>query len=131
MALVTCKVCGRLFDSSKGRVCPQCLQELDDLYPKVREFIRDSRGTEFSVDSLAEGMGVDVLKIQLLVDLRYLDRDVPSISSEGDDEQRKKEQLLQQLQESIKNSRPKSDQDEASRRTRMYAQERYGSEKNR
>ena len=124
MSLITCKLCGRLYDAARGKICSQCLDELNDLYPKVREFIRDRSKSDFSVDSLAEDMGVDILRIQSLVDLGYLDRDVPGISG-ADEEKRKKEELLQQLKETLNTSAPREKQSDE-KGFRMYGQERYG-----
>ncbi len=127
MSLITCKLCGRLYDAARGKICSQCLDELNDLYPKVREFIRDRSKSDFSVDSLAEDMGVDILRIQSLVDLGYLDRDVPGISG-ADEEKRKKEELLQQLKETLNTSAPREKQSDE-KGFRMYGQERYGTGK--
>jgi len=127
VSLITCKLCGRLYDATRGKICSQCLDELDELYPRVREFIRDHSKTNFSVDSLAEDMDVDILRMQSLVDLGYLDRDVPGISG-ADEEKRKKEELLQQLKGTLNTSARRERQtDEKS--ARMYGQERYGTGK--
>lgn len=131
MSLITCKLCGRLFDSTRKKICTQCLEELDDFYPKVREYIRDHRDAHFSVDTLADDMGVDILRVQTLVELGYLDRDVPGLSSDIDDEKKKKEALLQQLKGSLNPSAPKKDHQDDAKSSKMYGQERYGTGKKR
>ncbi len=131
MSLITCKLCGRLFDSTRGKICTQCLEELDDFYPKVREYIRDHRDARFSVDTLADDMGVDILRVQTLVELGYLDRDVPGLSSDIDDEKKKKEALRQQLKVSLNPTPPKRDQQDDAKSSKMYGQERYGTGKKR
>ncbi len=130
MSLKPCKICGRLYDSVRGKFCAQCLQEIDEFYPKVREFIRDHRNTRFSVDSLSEEMGVDIIRIQALVDLGYLDRDVPGISSGIDEERKKREELAQRIQGSLNSSPlPSGEHQEETKRHRTYGQEIYGTRK--
>ncbi|MDI9370586.1 MAG: hypothetical protein GX181_05220 [Synergistaceae bacterium] len=127
MSLKPCKICGRLYDSARGKYCPQCLQDIDDFYPKVREYIRDSRDVSFSVDSISEEMGVDILRVQALVDLGYLDRDVPGISGQIDEEKRKREELARKLQGALDSSPTgKRDKPEDAKKHRTYGQERYG-----
>ena len=130
MSLITCKLCGRLFDATRGKICTQCLEELDELYPKVREYIRDHSKDQFSVDSLSEDMGIDIMLIQSLVDQGYLDRDVPGISG-VDEEQKKKESLVRQLKDSLNANAPKKDRPIDDNVSKTYGQERYGSGKKR
>jgi hypothetical protein len=51
------------------------LQRLDDLYPKVREYLRDYPKNALNVETLSEKMNEDIRDIQALVDMGYLDRD--------------------------------------------------------
>ncbi len=128
MALKPCKICGRLYDSARGKYCPQCMQEIDELYPKVREYIRDQKGAEYSVDSLSEEMEIDILRVQALVDLGYLDRNTMGNAGALDEEQRKKEMLAQMLKKSLsatESDRPQEEQ----KKHRTYGQEIYGTRK--
>ena len=72
MNLVTCKLCGRLFSAARGKICVTCLDELDGLYPKVREFLRDHSKENFNVEQIADGMDLDIRYVQALVELGYL-----------------------------------------------------------
>ncbi len=131
MSLVTCKLCGRLFDSTRSRICVQCIDDLDDLYPKVREYIRDHQGESFSVDVIAEDMGVDILRVQALVEMGYLDREVPGISG-IDEEKKRKEALVQQLKKSMTPPPPPKPVEKKDGKTQtMYGQERHGTSKKR
>ncbi len=76
MNLVTCKLCGRLFSATRGKICVTCLDEIDDLYPKVREFLRDHSKEKYNVEQIANGMDLDIRYVQALVELGYLDRGV-------------------------------------------------------
>ncbi|OPZ41018.1 MAG: hypothetical protein BWY99_00182 [Synergistetes bacterium ADurb.BinA166] len=128
MALKPCKICGRLYDSARGKYCPQCLQEIDELYPKVREYIRDQKGAEYSVDSLSEEMEIDILRVQALVDLGYLDRNTMGNAGALDEEQRKKEMLAQMLKKSLSATEKDRPQEEQ-KKHRTYGQEIYGTRK--
>ncbi len=128
MALKPCKICGRLYDSARGKYCPQCLQEIDELYPKVRESIRDQKGAEYSVDSLSEEMEIDILRVQALVDLGYLDRNTMGNAGALDEEQRKKEMLAQMLKKSLSATEKDRPQEEQ-KKHRTYGQEIYGTRK--
>ncbi|MDI9389418.1 MAG: hypothetical protein QM441_09335 [Synergistota bacterium] len=123
-----CKICGRLYDSARGKYCPQCLQEIDELYPKVREYIRDQKGAEYSVDSLSEEMEIDILRVQALVDLGYLDRNTMGNAGALDEEQRKKEMLAQMLKKSLSATEKDRPQEEQ-KKHRTYGQEIYGTRK--
>jgi hypothetical protein len=128
LALKPCKICGRLYDSARGKYCPQCLQEIDELYPKVREYIRDQKGAEYSVDSLSEEMEIDILRVQALVDLGYLDRNTMGNAGALDEEQRKKEMLAQMLKKSLSATEKDRPQEEQ-KKHRTYGQEIYGTRK--
>ena len=128
MALKPCKICGRLYDSARGKYCPQCLQEIDELYPKVREYIRDQKGAEYSVDSLSEEMEIDILRVQALVDLGYLDRNTMGNAGALDEEKRKKEMLAQMLKKSLSATEKDRPQEEQ-KKHRTYGQEIYGTRK--
>ncbi len=76
MALITCKLCGKVFTATGGRNCPECLRKLDDIYPIVREFIRNNPKTSMNVDDLSKELDIDIKDLQAMVDMGYLDRDV-------------------------------------------------------
>lgn len=39
MALCTCDFCGKPFNSIGAKICPECIQQLDCVYIKVRKYI--------------------------------------------------------------------------------------------
>jgi hypothetical protein len=126
MALLTCKLCGKLLTSSGGdRICPACVTRLDELYPDVREFLRDHPKMEFNVEDVAEGLEVDIRYIQALVDRGYLDRDTDKNSSDREDQNRQK--LAKELENSIQQMRESAARHEAARNVGVtYGQARYG-----
>ena len=129
MPLLTCRLCGKIFNSSGGRTCQACHSRLDDLYPLVRQYLRDNAKTVFNVETVAEGMEVDIRDIQGLVDLGYLDRD---IAGQGSPEETKRQKLAQELENSVKQMKEASArQDAAKSVAASYGQQRYGDKKKR
>ena len=48
MALITCRLCRKIFTAVGGRTCPDCKKRLDELYKKVRDFLRDNSKLKFN-----------------------------------------------------------------------------------
>ncbi len=125
MNLITCKLCGRLFSSARGKICVTCLEEVDSMYPKVREYLRDHAKESFNLERISEDMDFDIRYVQALVELGYLDRNLPG-ESQTDEEKKQKQLLLSELQASLNSpSAGKSEKMTG----RMYSQKRYGSER--
>ena len=81
MALVTCKLCRKIYNNAlfAKKVCPDCARRLDDLYSDVRNYLRDNPRAKFNVEVLSEKLG-------------YLNRDkieIDSASFKQDDERQK------------------------------------------
>ena len=123
MPLLTCKLCGKIFSSSGGRTCPACHKRLDDLYPRVREYLRDNPKTGFNAEMVAAEMEVDIRDIQGLLDLGYLDRDV---GSQTNSETLRRQKLAQEFESSLKQMKDASAQ---SNKPVSYGQQRYGDKK--
>jgi uncharacterized Zn finger protein (UPF0148 family) len=125
MALMTCKLCGKLLTSTGDRICPACITRLDQLYPDVRDFLRDHSKDEFNVETVAEEMEVDIRYVQALVDRGYLDRDADRSAPDKGDQGRQK--LVRELENSIRQLKDSSVRREAARSAAVsYGQERYG-----
>ncbi len=124
MALLSCKLCGKIFTSAGGRTCPACLERLDTLYPKVRSFLRDNPKLEFNVETLAEALNVEIRDVQALVSMGYLDRDLGGKTSGGEAE---KQKLAREFENSLKQMKDSAMQPDAEkRRPASYGQQRYG-----
>ena len=119
MPLLTCKMCGKVFTSPGGRTCPACLKELDELYPKVREYLRDNPKTEFNVDTLSEAMGTDIRAVQALADMGYLDRDLGRRVDSGAESRQK---LAKEFENSLKQMQQASARESGT----TYGEQRYG-----
>jgi len=96
---------------------------LDELYPRVRAYLRDNPKTGFNVEMVAEALEVDIRDVQGLADLGYLDRD---IGKQTDPETLKRQKLAQEFEASLKEikatSRPSAEKSSAA----SYGQQRYG-----
>ena len=99
MPLVSCRVCGKIFASPGGRICPSCGKLLDVLWPKVRECLRDNPKTHFNIKTLSRALNEDIRYIQALVDMGYLDRKVENHISE---EALRRHKLAKEIERSLK-----------------------------
>ena len=122
MAVVTCKLCRKLFNG-EGKICPDCKQRLEELYPKVRDYLRDNPKLEFNVETVADAIEVDIRYVQELVAQGYLDRDLPDGISPADLSDRQR--LAKAFEESL--DKMKADAAAAAARKPVsYGQEVYG-----
>ena len=126
MPLISCRLCGKLFSSSGGRTCPACHSILDELYPRVREYLRDHPKTAFNVEMVAGEMDADIRYIQGLVDLGYLDRD---IEKQTDPDTLLRQKLAKEFESSLKQMKETSTQQSAAKSASSYGQQRYGDKK--
>ncbi len=124
MPLLSCKLCGKIFTSAGGRTCPACLQRLDGLYPRVRDFLRDNPKLQFNVETLSAELEVEIRDIQALVDMGYLDRD---LASSTNSQEASKQKLAQEFENSLKQMKDSAAQrDSAKSAAASYGQQRYG-----
>jgi hypothetical protein len=120
-----CKLCHRLFSSSGSRVCQDCYKYLDEIYPAVRTFIRDSKNPHLDAAEIADSLELPIKYIQGLVDCGYLNRDLPHAKpSENDDDEKDKlkKELLKATEELKANAARKQG-------PTTYGQERYSTGK--
>ena len=123
MPLLTCKLCGKLFSSSGGRTCTECHTYLDELYPKVREYLRDNPKEGFNIEALAKGLDADVRYIQALADMGYLDRD---LAGRAGPQTADREKLAKEFEDSLKQMKEASAFRDAAKNAASYGQQRYG-----
>ncbi len=81
------------------------------------------------MELVAEEMEIDILRVQALVEMGYLDREIPGISG-IDEEKKRKAALVQQLQQSM-TPLPKEPEKKDGKTSTMYGQERHGTGKKR
>ncbi len=124
MPLLSCKLCGKIFTSAGGRTCPACLQRLDELYPRVRDFLRDNPKLQFNVETLSAELEVEIRDIQALVDMGYLDRD---LARSTNSQEASKQKLAQEFENSLKQMKDSAAQRDSAKSTAAsYGQQRYG-----
>jgi hypothetical protein len=126
MALLTCKLCGKIFTSTGGRTCAACVSRIDELYPVVREFLRDHPKVEFNVEEVADAMDVDIRFVQALVDMGYLDRGTVGGAS-ANDEEKSRQKLAKEFESSLQQMKDSAlHRDAAKGGVVSYGQQRYG-----
>lgn len=71
MALVTCRMCKRVFINSpeEETTCAECMAKLQELYPIVRNFLRDNEKTSFTAYDISKMLNIDIRNIEGLVAL--------------------------------------------------------------
>ncbi|MDR1732520.1 MAG: hypothetical protein LBR61_10565 [Synergistaceae bacterium] len=123
MPLLTCKLCGKLFTSAGGRTCPACLDRLDELYPRLREFLRDNPKVGFNVETLSSTLGADIRDVQALVDMGYLDR---NLDKDAHSAEKEREKLAKEFEQSLKDLKDTTAHHHGAQHTASYGQQRYG-----
>ena len=123
MPLITCRLCGKIFTSSGGRTCSACHLRLDELYPRVRQYLRDNPKVNFNVEMVADALDTDIRDIQSLVDMGYLERD---IGTQTDPETARRQKLAQEFESSLKQMKDASGHRDAPKGAVSYGQQRYG-----
>ncbi len=89
MALVKCRLCGKLFATENGAgfrgMCRECTLRLEELYDRsgIHNYLR-RYGTEgkFDPDKIAHDLEMNPRDVRLLFDMGYLDRDIQVYSRE-------------------------------------------------
>jgi hypothetical protein len=99
------------------------LQRLDELYPKVRQYLRDHPKDALNVDTLSEEMEADIRDIQALVDMGYLDRD---FDRSTDKQTLNRQKLAKEFEASLQQMRDASASRGSAKDAASYGQQRYG-----
>lgn len=69
MALVECKVCKRAFINGpeEDETCPECKSKLNEIYPIVRNFLRDNERKLYTANDVSRILGIDLKTIEGLI----------------------------------------------------------------
>ena len=120
-----CKLCRKLFSALGGRICQDCYKYLDEIYPTVRTFIRDSNNPRLDVADIADELQLPIKYVQGLVVYGYIDKDLPNAKPDeyynNDDSKLTKE--LQKAANELKTNTSRK------QTPLTYGQERYSSGK--
>ncbi|MFP4481833.1 MAG: hypothetical protein ACLFN0_03455 [Thermovirgaceae bacterium] len=119
--LENCKICGKVFLYHGGIVvCDKCKRDLDDIYAKAREILRNKKTTEeFDSIALAEEIGVDPIYIHILVEGGYFERD----GFELDNSASARRNLAREIEAELNKKKPKTSENKPSSRG-MFLDER-------
>lgn len=79
MPIANCKRCGRIYNRVRRDICPNCIEEEDQLYLKVREFLRENRDASLEEVVKATEIPMQTL-IQMIQDGRIMLRDNPNMA---------------------------------------------------
>ncbi|MDR1915640.1 MAG: hypothetical protein LBQ58_03580 [Synergistaceae bacterium] len=105
MEMATCNVCGKIFGTSAGSVCPACRKLLDIVYEKARSYLRDNPKAEMKARGLAKAIGEDERLVEILmIEGKFENKDTGGLDSEVE---KKRKKLLEDLQKSLAKPEPK------------------------
>ena len=122
-----CTLCRRLYSSSGGRVCQDCYKYLEEIYPTVRTFVRDSKNPKIEVGEIADTLEIPIKYVQGLVNCGYLNRDLPHAKSDDINyEDEEKSKLAKELQKATKAMKSGGNRKQTAT---TYGQERYSTGK--
>ena len=77
MALVVCKICRRAFINSPHgeEACPECTIKMHEIYPVVRNFLRDNAKTVYTLYDVNRILGIDLNSLKGLITLGLIGTD--------------------------------------------------------
>ena len=108
MEMATCHVCGKIFGTSSGGICPSCRKLLDIVYEKARAYLRDNPHDQLNARELAKKIDENERLVEMLmVEGRFENVDNGGLEESEVDKKRK--QLLADLQKSLSVPVKKSD----------------------
>ncbi|MDR3166158.1 MAG: hypothetical protein LBU13_11360 [Synergistaceae bacterium] len=118
MDMTACNVCGKIFGASSGSVCPSCRKLLNIVYDKARAYLRDHPKERVNAVDLAERIGEDERLVEILMlEGRFENR---GEDAEESDDDKKRKQLLQDLQKNLASMPQKQHE------TGTYGSDRHG-----
>ena len=118
MEMTACNVCGKIFGTSSGSVCPACRKLLDIVYEKARAYLRDNPKANMNARELAKKIGEDERLVEILmIEGRFENKSKGPEESEAD---KKRKLLLEDLQKNLASTPQKQ------RETTTYGSDRHG-----
>jgi predicted nucleic acid-binding Zn-ribbon protein len=58
MSITTCTKCGHLFKKTTSVLCPTCIHDEDEIFDKVKQYIRQNRAA--TADEIANSLGISL-----------------------------------------------------------------------
>jgi hypothetical protein len=118
MEMTACNVCGKIFGTSSGSVCPSCRKLLDIVYEKARAYLRDNPKASMNAKELAKKIGEDERLVEILMmEGRFENK---SDGTEEGEAEKKRKLLLEDLQKNLASAPQKQ------REATTYGSDRHG-----
>jgi len=122
MEMTTCTICGKIFGTSSGSVCPSCRKLLDIVYEKARAHLRDHAKEKMNTHDLAIAIDEDERLVEILmIEGRFDSKDNGGL--EDSEVEKKRKRLLGDLQKSLLPTAKKSEG------ITTYGRDRYGKDR--
>lgn len=137
MEMTKCILCGKVFGSSGKKACSACRKEMDAIYEKARNYLRDHPKEELDAQKLAVVMDVDPQMIRLLIEEGRFVKDNPADDNKEDlkedsdalSDERKKQRLLEEFQKTVAKpsgtAEKKNNEDQSPSQAMKYGRERH------
>ena len=122
MEMTKCILCGKVFGSAGKKACSSCRKEMDTLYEKARNYLRDHPKEELDAQKLAVAIEEAPQMIRLLIDEGRFVKGDSKDSSDESAEEKKKQRLLEELQKTVEK---KSSVDQSAGKVTTYGKERH------
>ena len=137
MEMTKCMLCGKVFGSSGKKACSACRKEMDAIYEKARNYLRDHPKEELDAQKLAVVMEVDPQMIRLLIEEGRFVKESPADDNKEDlkndsaelSDESKKQRLLEEFQKTVgkqsSTAEKKSSEDQSSSQAMKYGRDRH------
>jgi hypothetical protein len=100
MEMTTCNVCGKIFGTSEGSICPPCRKLLDMVYEKARAYLRDHPKAHMNARELAKEISEDARLVEILMmEGRFENKDNGGL--EDSEVEKKRQKLLEDLEKNL------------------------------
>jgi hypothetical protein len=69
-----CKICQRAFINAQNEeICPKCMARLNELYLRVRDFLKTHERDLYTSQDISEILDIDLRDVVELVNLGFID----------------------------------------------------------
>ena len=85
MALLKCKLCRKAFISGLQEevVCPDCDARLRELFPSVRNFLRNNHGRVYTAQEISDMTGIALEDVVVMVSMGLIGLSINSKATNG------------------------------------------------
>lgn len=121
MEMTKCTLCNKIFGSTGKKTCSACGKQLDELYEKARNYLRDNPKEELDAQRLAKAIEENPRMIHILIEEGRFIKGHPQDDGDDSAEEKKKQRLLEELQKTVE----KQSAEQSAAKITTYGKERH------